>query len=93
MLHRIRDIDAAPVDTRTLERSVERAPGRSGKGDSGSIFLVSWLFPDQHQCVGSALAEDRLRSTQVEIAAPTASVCLLQGFQACVWGTNSDAVG
>jgi hypothetical protein len=73
VLHRVRHVDPSPVDSRRLQASVQQTAGRSDEGMSLTIFLISWLFTDEHDIRRArTFTEDGLSSVDPQIAAATA---------------------
>jgi len=70
VLHRIRDVDVSAFPTRLFERFVQNGAGRSDKGTTSVVFLVSGLLPDHHDVgIAPPFAEHRLRGCEIKRAA------------------------
>src|SRR5205085_5829971 len=48
MLHRVGDVNLRPIDPRFLERAIENFSRRTDEWFAGEVFLVAWLFAQQH---------------------------------------------
>src|SRR5581483_401337 len=73
VLHRARDVRAAPVDARLLERLVEDAPGGADERRPRLILLISGLLADEHDVRRSpARTEHDLRGIDVQGTSVTA---------------------
>src|SRR5499427_8812939 len=69
VLYCVRDVDAAPVEARPLERLVEEATGGPHEGTAREVFVVAGLLAhEDHACRCAPLAEHGLGGALVEIA-------------------------
>ena len=48
MLHRVRDVNLRPIDPRLFECAIENLSRRTDEWFAGEVFLVAWLFAQQH---------------------------------------------
>src|SRR4051812_1863092 len=49
VLHRVRDVNLLAVDSGILQGAVEDFSSRADEWFARDIFLITWLFPEQHQ--------------------------------------------
>jgi len=69
MFHRVRDINLRSVDSSFFERSIHDLSSGSNEGFTGDIFIIPWLFADQHhRCCFRPLAKNCLRRALVKVA-------------------------
>ena len=67
MLHGVRHIGRASVDSRLLQRLSQNPPRRPDKWVAAQILLISWLLSDQYEPrMPWPFAEDNLRRIPVE---------------------------
>src|SRR5439155_8294983 len=62
MFHCVRDVNLGSINSSFFERLIHDFSGRSNKGLTGDIFIIPWLFADEHdRCAFRALAKNGLR--------------------------------
>src|SRR5438094_10035891 len=72
MFHCVRHINVASIDSSLFERLVHDFSRRSNKGLTGDIFIIPWLFADEHhRCACPALAKNGLRRALENATGPT----------------------
>src|SRR5688572_26049339 len=82
MLHRIGDVNLAPVDSRLLQGVVEQPASRTDERPPLAILLIARLFADDDDSrAWSSFAEHRLRSDHPQSAAMTRSSRLAKRAQ------------
>jgi hypothetical protein len=79
VLDSVGDVHLGAIDAGRLERLVQHPAGRSDEGLALAIFAVAGLFADEHHSrLFGPFTEDRLGSSLVEVAGPTAGGGLAQ---------------
>src|SRR5262245_53006351 len=74
VLHRVGDVDLAPLDARCFQRLVEHLAGWADEGEACQILLVARLLADEYQRrVSRTLAEHGLGRVLIEIATGAAA--------------------
>jgi hypothetical protein len=69
VFHDVGDIGVTALDPDFSERLIEQLPSRSDKWPASAVFLVAWLFPNEHHlCPLLALTEDGLGAGAPQIA-------------------------
>src|SRR5207247_256089 len=49
VFYRVRDVNFGPSDSRFGQGALEQMAGRTNKGFSTEVFLVAWLFAEEHE--------------------------------------------
>src|SRR5579862_1625594 len=76
MLHHVRDVDTASLDSRFFQRAIEQLSCRSHKRMPFHVLPVAWLLANHHHAHRQSLgrpfhfAEHRLRRAPEQIASP-----------------------
>jgi hypothetical protein len=74
VLHRVGQVELAPVEARVFERAVKQVTGRADEWMPVQIFLVTGLFADEdYLSADRPLAEYRLRGTPIQLTPPTST--------------------
>jgi hypothetical protein len=69
VLHSVRHVDLAAIDSGGFERVIEHASGRSDERRASLVFLIAWLLADEEQLrPGLTLTKDRLCRPLVQVA-------------------------
>src|SRR5439155_15441561 len=66
MLHRVRDVNLAAIDSSFFERAVHDRSRGSNKRSAGNILVIARLFADEHdRCAPWSFAKNSLRRALV----------------------------
>lgn len=80
MFHCVRDVYLLAIDSSFFERSIHDFPGRSNKGFTRDVFIITRLFADQHHnCALRTFAKNRLRRALVKVTCLAIFRCLADG--------------
>ncbi len=71
VLHRVRDVDRAPVDADFRQRPVEQLARRADERQPGAVLLVTGLLAHEHDAgVGGPFPEDGAGRPLPEVTCP-----------------------
>jgi hypothetical protein len=82
MFHRVSDINMRSIDSSFLERAVHDFSGRTNERFARDIFVIAWLFANQHhRCPLGTFAKYGLSRSFVQMTCNAARCCFAQGSQ------------